>query len=231
MSRIVKVVRMQLVNRLTFVWVPLLVLGGAFFLTLAIWAIVRNSGAEGPLVAGAAQAPVWYFLVIGVQALTLTFPFSQAMSVTRRDFYLGTLLTALAASAMLGLTFVVIGVVEVATNGFGMEGHFVRVVGVWEDGILPAFAFYVAVAMLAFVCGFASALVYKRFGMLWLTALLIAVAGLLLVAVWIITSTQSWGRVLEWYSLQGAGALAGWLALGTALLAAITYLPMRRIVP
>ena len=95
MNRTLSVVRLQLVNKQTFLWVPLLVLGGALVITMAIFAMLPVDG----IVGGGAQAPMWYFLVVGVQSLTLTFPFSQALSVTRREFYVGTMLTALLASA------------------------------------------------------------------------------------------------------------------------------------
>ena len=75
-------------------------------LALAIYAILASDGVAGPKYGGGAQAPLWYFLVVGIQALTLTFPFSQAMSVTRREFYLGTLLTAALTSAILAAVFV-----------------------------------------------------------------------------------------------------------------------------
>ena len=93
-GRIFNVVRLQYVNRQTFIWVPLIVLGGAFVVTWGIWAVLFANGVRADMYGGGAQAPLWYFAVVGVQALTLTFPFSQAMSVTRREFYLGTLLTA-----------------------------------------------------------------------------------------------------------------------------------------
>ena len=90
-SRTLSVVRMQLINRQTYIWIPLIILGGAFLLALAVYAMLANAGVTGPKYGGGAQAPLWYFGVVGIQALTLTFPFSQAMSVTRREFFLGTL--------------------------------------------------------------------------------------------------------------------------------------------
>ena len=63
--------------------------------------MLANADVTGPKYGGGAQAPLWYFDVVGIQALTLTFPFSQAMSVTRREFFLGTLLTAAFTSSIL----------------------------------------------------------------------------------------------------------------------------------
>ncbi|MBN8883309.1 hypothetical protein EDD28_1940 [Salana multivorans] len=231
MSRTLNVVKMQLVNRETLVWVPLLVLGGAFVLTYAVYAIVRSAGADGPLVGGGAQAPLWYFLVVGIQSLTLTFPFSQAMSVTRREFYTGSLLAALGGSALLAVVFVVIGLVEDATDGFGLGGVFARLPGLWDEGIPLAFAFYLVMAMLAFVTGFLAATVFKRFGTLWLVVGLLAVAAVLVLAVWLITSTGSWGSVGRWIVGQGWAGMVGWGALLVVVLAGLAYLPLRRTVP
>ena len=72
---------------MTYIWIPLIILVGALVLTLAIYAILAGNGAPGPFYGGGSQAPLWYFLIVGIQALTFTFPFSQAMSVTRREFY------------------------------------------------------------------------------------------------------------------------------------------------
>src|SRR5690606_6776424 len=118
-NRTVNVVRMQLVNRQTYIWVPLMVLAGSLVITLAIYALIRNAGAQDPLYGGGAQAPLWYFAVVGIQSLTPTFPFSQAMSVTRREFYLGTLLAAALTGAILSAVFVIGGFIENATDGWG----------------------------------------------------------------------------------------------------------------
>ena len=108
MNRTLNVIRLQLVNRQTYVWVPLIVLTGAFVVTLAIYALLSSSGLPGPFYGGGAQAPLWYFLFVGIQALTMTFPFSQALSITRREFYLGTLATATITAILLATVFVIV---------------------------------------------------------------------------------------------------------------------------
>ncbi|HIE60593.1 MAG TPA: hypothetical protein EYQ02_02600, partial [Microbacterium sp.] len=121
MNRVGNVVRMQLVNRQTFIWVPLLVLGGTLAVTLMIWAMLPP---EAVKYGGGAQAPMWYFFAVGIMGMTQTFPFSQAMSVTRREFFLGSLLTAGLTSAILTVIFVIGGFIEKATNGWGVNGYF-----------------------------------------------------------------------------------------------------------
>ncbi len=228
MSRTLNVVRMQLINRNTYIWIPLLVLAGAFVLSLAVYALIPGNG---PKVGGGAQAPLWYFLVVGVQSLTLTFPFSQAMSVTRREFFLGTYLTAAMTSAILSAVFVVGGLVERATDGWGMNGWMFYGEEIWQGGPLAAFAFYFLLAMTFFSVGFWSATIYKRLGAFWLTATLIAIGAVLIGAIWLIGRTDSWGAIFGWFAAQSSLSLALWSILVIAVLAGTSFIPLRRAVP
>ena len=94
---------------------PALVLGGAWVITMLIYWIIHSAGGVDVKIGGGSQAPLWYFLVIGVQAMTLTFPFSQAMSLTRREFYVGSLAAAAVSGLGMSLIFVLLGLVEQAT--------------------------------------------------------------------------------------------------------------------
>lgn len=231
MSRTLNVIRMQFINRQTYVWIPLIVLGGSFAVSLAIWAILAGSGVDGPKYGGGAQAPLWYFLFVGVSSLTLTFPFSQAMSVTRREFYLGTLLAAGLTSAMLALIFVVGGLIEDVTNGWGMNGYFFALDWVWAAGPLVAGVFFFALAMLFFVIGFGSATVYKRFGALWLTLVYVAIAVLFVGALWLIGRANAWIEVFGWFAEIGAGGVALIMLAAVVLVAATSFPVLRRATP
>jgi len=222
---------MQLINRMTYIWIPLIILGGAFFLALAIYAILANAGIDGPKYGGGAQAPLWYFLVVGVQALTLTFPFSQAMSVTRREFYLGTLLTAALTSAILAAIAMVGGLIERATDGWGVNGYFFGLPWIWEAGPLGALLLNFVAAMLFFVVGFWAATIYKRFGTLWLTIVLIGIGMLLVAGMWLVGRLDAWTEVFGWFATVGVVGLSLWGVLLTAVLAAIAFLTLRRAIP
>jgi len=231
MSRTLNVVRMQLVNRQTYIWIPLIIIGGSLLVSLAIYGILASSGVEGAKYGGGAQAPLWYFLAVGVQALTLTFPFSQAMSVTRREFYLGTLLTAALTAAILGVVFVIGGFVEEWTRGWGLNGYFFHLDWIWASGPLGAFLFYFAVAMLCFVVGFWAATIYKRFGPTWLTIVLVGIGVLLVGVMWLVGIGNAWGAVFS--GIAGLGAVGfALVALGVAVvLAAVSFGILRRAVP
>lgn len=231
MNRIISVVRMQLINRATYIWVPLIVLAGALIITLCIYAILVSSGVETAFYGGGAQAPLWYFLVVGIQALTLTFPFSQAMSVTRREFYLGTLLTAALTAALLSLVFLVGGLIETATGGWGMNGYFFALPWIWEAGPVVPVLFYFVIAMLFFVIGFWLATIYKRWGSMAVTLVLVGLGALLVLALFVVARANAWVSVFTWFATQGPLGLTLWGALVVAALAAASFLTLRRAVP
>jgi hypothetical protein len=228
MNRTLSVVRMQLVNRQTYIWIPLIILGGSFALSLIIYAMIP---VDAPKYGGGAQAPLWYFLAVGIQALTLTFPFSQAMSVTRREFYLGTLLTAALTSSVLSAVFVVGGFIEEATNGWGLNGWFFRLPWVWESGPLVAALFYFTIAMLFFVIGFWAATIYKRFGPTWLTVVLVGIGLLLVGVMWLIGRFDAWEEVFIAIATAGSLGLTLWCLAVSVVLAGIAFLTLRRTVP
>lgn len=228
MSRVLDVVRMHLLVRLTFVTLPLIILGGAFALTLTIFALIPSDGIK---IAGAGQAPLWYFLSVGVMAQTRTFPFSQAMSTTRREFFLGTMLTGLLTSGALAALFVVLGLIEKATDGWGMNGRMYFIDDFGGGNVAVAFLAYLVIAMLAFTTGLTFATVYKRFKVLGLWAAIAGVVVALLLAIVAITKTSSWPAVGDF--LTDAGPL-GLAAIGVVVIAVVglaDYLVLRRTQP
>ena len=228
MRRTLNVVRLQLINRQTFIWVPLIILGAATLISVLIYSMVPSDVA---IYGGGGQAPLWYFFAIGISAMTLTFPFSQAMSVTRREFFLGTMLTAVLASALMGILFLIGGGIEVATNGYGVNGWVFYLPWLWEAGPLGAFVVYFTLALFFFVVGFTGATIYKSWGLMVLTISWIALSLVLVGVVFLVTKLELWMQV--WTGLVGLGALglALWGLLITAVLTGISFLAFRRAIP
>jgi hypothetical protein len=231
MNRTLSVVRMQLINKQTYIWIPLIILGGAFVLALAIYALLGSSGVDGPKYGGGAQAPLWYFGVVGIYALTLTFPFSQAMSVTRREFYLGTLLTAALTASILAGIAVVGGLIEIATDGWGVNGWFFGLPWIWESGPLGALLLNFVAAMLFFIIGFWAATIYKRFGALGLTVVLVGLGALFVGGLWLIGRLDAWEQVFSWFATQGVVGISLWGIVLGVVLAGSAFLTLRRAIP
>lgn len=222
MNRIVKVAQMQMLNRNTFIGVPLIILGGSFALALIIIAMIPTD--EFKFAGGAAFAPIWYFIGAGVYGLTLTFPFSQAMSVTRREFFLGTLLTAAAAGTGLAVLYVVMGYLEQATGGWWMNGGIFRVPGIWEAGPLATGLTYLMLTLLMFVIGFIFAIVYRRWGVPLFVSILVVLALALVGSLFVI------GRMNAWVAVFGALGNIGafdWVAIGFAVTLVLSVIAAR----
>ena len=228
MRRTLNVVRLQLINRQTFIWVPLIILGGATLVSVLIYAMIPTDTAK---YGGGGQAPLWYFFAIGISAMTLTFPFSQAMSVTRREFFLGTMLTAVLASTLMGFLFLIGGGIEVATNGYGVNGWVFYLPWLWEAGPLGAFVVYFTLALFFFVVGFTGATIYKSWGLMVLTIAWIALALLLVGLVFLVTRLDLWGQVWTGVVDLGALGLALWGLVITAVLSVVSFLAFRRAIP
>lgn len=228
MRRTLNVVRLQLINKGTFIWYPLIILAGAVLISVLIYAMIP---VDTPKYGGGGQAPLWYFFAVGMSAMTLTFPFSQAMSITRREFFLGTLLTAVLASALMGVLFVIGGGIEVATNGYGVNGYVFYLPWLWDAGPAVAFLAYFALALFFFVVGFTGATIYKSWGQLVLLIIGLALTLVLVGLVFLVTRLDLWPHVGQGLVDLGAAGLAFWGLVAVAVLAGVSFLAFRRAKP
>ncbi|WP_341267829.1 hypothetical protein [Gordonia malaquae] len=228
-----KVIRMQLINKQTFVWMPLLILGASFVITMLVYGTIAfsvNDRTE-PMYGGGSQAPLWYFLVVGVQALSFTFPFSQALSISRREFFIGTFATACITSLTLTAAFIVGGGIERATDGWGFDAYFFYLPWIWDSGPIAAMILYFTIAMLAFTIGFWASTLYKRFGLVWLIATGIGIALAILVAAFAISFADEWPAVGRWLADLRPLEAAGLIVAIDAVLAGLSYVTIRRAIP
>jgi hypothetical protein len=91
-NRIWRIVRLHLAAPSVFIGIPWTIVGMAFVVSVAIAVLITANGGEptGQRYSWAVLSPQWYLVVVGVQAIGMTFPFALGFGVTRRDFWLGT---------------------------------------------------------------------------------------------------------------------------------------------
>ncbi|KUM41777.1 hypothetical protein [Arthrobacter sp. EpRS71] len=228
MSRTMAVARMQLINKWTYLGWPLTILAASFLMSLAIFALIPvNEGKYG----GGSQAPMWYFMVLGIQSMTLVFPFSQGLSISRRAFYLGTLgLFSLIALGMTGI-YLLGGVIEGATNGWGVNGYFFKIPWVTDGPWYSTAAFFFIVMMFMFIIGFWFATIFKRWGSNGTLVSTLGTAVILIGLAALTTLLEWWGHVGNWMGQQTPLSISGWAALLCVALAAGSYTTLRRATP
>ncbi|WP_256939350.1 hypothetical protein [Arthrobacter sp. BF1] len=227
--RAMGVARMQLINKWTFLGIPAVIIAGAFLFSAVIWALIPDS--VEVKYSGAGQAVMWYFFGLGIQSLTLSFPFSQGLSVSRRNFFLGTvgLFTVLAAAV--SALYVVLGIIEKATNGWGLQGQMFAIEWVAEKSWFIQWFFYFVLMMFLFLLGFWAATVYKRWQTTGVLVMTLSAAVLLVGAIALITLQDWWPAVGTWIvalTPLTLGALAFVLVL---VLGVAAYLTLRRATP
>ncbi|BCW84791.1 hypothetical protein NicSoilE8_24640 [Arthrobacter sp. NicSoilE8] len=228
MSRTMAVARMQLINRWTFIGWPLVILASSFLMSLAIFALIPVDEAK---YGGGSQAPLWYFMVLGIQSMTLVFPFSQGLSISRKAFYAGSL--GLFAVIALGMSVLYLlgGAIEKATNGWGVSGYFFNIPWITDGPWYSTAAFFFVVMMLMFIVGFWFATIFKRWGTAGVLISTLGTAMVLVGFVALATVQQWWGSVGAWFAQQSPLSISRWTALLCVVLAAGSYSTLRRATP
>jgi hypothetical protein len=238
--RLFNVVRLHLANPFSILGLPLLVLGIILAANWAIWALLALSGApgavgpasEGFTYSGASAWIFVYMMVVAIQAMNLTFPLALGFSSTRRDFYLGSVLTFVGLSAFYALLYGALTAIEDLTGGWGLGGRMFRsiIFGIGEP--LPLIVFYAFCGFLFFFfVGAAIASTYVRWRQRGLLACLVIAGVLLIGGAALVTVTASWGGVGSFFATVG---LSGGYALSlivSALAGLAGYLVMRRATP
>jgi hypothetical protein len=228
-NRALNVARMQLINKWTVLGIPAIIMASAFLITLAIWAMLPAG--SGPRFAGSVQAVMWYFLALGIQSLALTFPFSQAMSVSRRTFYIGTVGVFSALALVISVLYYLLGLVEQATGGWGMNGQMYALGWVAGQPGVVQILFYFLMMVFLFMIGFWFATIYKRWQATGMLVAWIAIAVVLVAGAGLATWQEWWPEIGAWFIRQTPLSVSGLVAVLCAALAVGSYQTLRRATP
>jgi hypothetical protein len=239
LRRILNVAKLHLTNTFPILVLPWIILGVIFVANVAIWLLIRTAAGdaamddagEGMQFSGASSFIFVYMMVVAVQAVNATFPFALGYGVTRRDFYLGSALVFVLLSAYYGVGLTILNVIERATDGWGLGGRMFDVVYFSTENAPTQFLQFFLVLAFFFFVGAATASVYVRWksiGMIVFFALLgFAIIG----AAAVITLTESWGAVGQWFVDNGPLGVALWLLVPTIISAIAGFFLIRRATP
>ncbi|MCX7521129.1 ABC transporter permease [Microbacterium sp. STN6] len=236
-TRIWRVVKLQFTNSWNILVLPVLILGAIFVLNYAIWVIAFRSSdmsenaLDGTQYSGSTIFIFAYMLVVAIQAINLTFPFALGYGATRRDYYLGTSLTWLILSAILTLGIAICGQLETWTNGWGLRATFFNAVYFGDDSFAARMFTVFAAFLFFFFVGTASAAVYVRWRANGLIVAGLVLAVLLVGAVALISFTDSWKGVGEWFAVTGGTGVVAWSLVVTAIAAVTGFFILRRATP
>jgi len=228
MTALVKVARLHLVDRFSYTWLVWGILALTFAINLAIYAVIPLTQPGGNFT-GALISIYIFMVVIGLQAATRFLPFALTLGVSRRTYYLGTVLLVVSLSALYAAILTALWALEGATNGWGLQLHFFRVPwildGPWYQVLVTTFV----LLALVFLFGLWAGLIFRRFGLIGTVVFfaLLVIAGV--AAALLVTWRQWWPAVGSYLSDLNVLAASGMLALVAAAIAGGGYLTIRRI--
>ena len=238
-TRIWNAARLQFTNAWQSIGLPWLILGVIFLANLAIWLILyastsgqdRADVSEGLQYSGATSYIFVYMLVVAIQAISRTFPFALGLSVTRKDFYLGTSVAFVIFSLIYGGGLTLLSYIEEWTGGWGVGGRMFTAVYYGSGPVWQRLFVFIAIFLFFFFVGMACATIYVR----WKSTGLLVLGGVFLaiVVAFVALTTwgESWGRVGEWFAISGPVGVVAWTLVPTALAGVVGFFILRRATP
>lgn len=238
--RIFAVTKLHFVNRFQILYMPLIILGGIFLLNLAVWWIIIDStGANNPSnhvrnnlgYSGAVSYIYVYAMILAVQAISRTFPFSLGFGVTRRDFYLGSALAFVLLSMGFAVILTIMSVLEIATNGWGLGGHMFAPAYFTNASWLLRFVMYLCLFLFLLFIGTVGATFYVRWRATGLIVFFGIIAIVLVGAFAYITPSHLWAPIGTWLVQNGPVGICLWLLVPAAACGIAGYFVLRRATP
>lgn len=218
-SNLVRVGRLHLVDRFGYTWLGWGILAFTFAINYVIFALVGPTQPTGNYTF--ALSSLWIFMaVIGVQAATKFLPFAFTLGVSRRTYYLGTVLLVVGLCALYAVILTLLSGLEQATNGWGIQLHFFQMAwilgGPWYQVLITNFV----MMSVLFLIGLWYGLIYRRFALVG-TIIFSAILTLLVLAAILIVTWQQWwqevGSYLANLDLLGASGIVALVAVVIAL--------------
>ncbi len=236
MNTWIKVARYQLAGRHKFL--RFAVLGQHNLLTLP-WVVLAFAFALGWVIITAEGTQTSYpssvgwillvFFVVGVSSVTRALPFGLALGLSRRSYYVGTVLLAVTLAALDGLPLAGLQAIERATGGWGHGIYAFRVPylldGSWYLTWLTSFV----VLTLVYVYGLWYGLVYRRWDLTGLVVFIGAQVTAFAIGFLVVLWTHASSGFQSFFATLTPAGVTGVLAALATLLLIGGYTTMRRV--
>lgn len=232
-----RIVRLHAVTPSVFFGIPWLILGGALLIMIVIGLITSGAGADQAEVKGgmryswAVLSPQWYLIVVGVQAVSYTFPFALGFGATRRDYWIGTGIMFVLASILFAVAIATLLLIERATGGWGIGAGMFD--ALWYVGADWLTAFYTtfALQLLVLFIGAGVTTVFMRWRMKGMMIVLFGGVAVILAIIAVLTFSESWESLGQWLSSIGVVGVFTLVLVKALAWAVAGFLVIRRATP
>ena len=224
MSTWIKVARYQMVQRFNYVTLPWAALALLF---AAQWAVIAMLGMHDARLTGLVAIYAVFFIV-GASTVARSLPFGLALGLSRRSYYLGTVLLALTLTAVDGLLLAGLQEIERATGGWGLGMFFFRVQYILDGPWFLTWLTSFVALTLVFVYGMWWGLVYLRWRRMGIRVFVVAQILALLAVGLTADRFAAWPNIGRFFTDLTATGLTGVLAAAAAALLVGGYVTIRR---
>lgn len=186
-KRILDVARLHTVAWPLLIAWPIAILAISFLIGFTIFFLVGDTGHDTNFT-GSVFALYGFALGFYMQAMTQTFPFALGLSVTRRDYFVATSLVAAVQSVVFGIGLFVLGRIENATDGWGVQMRMFDIPQYFTDNLWLQLLTIVASLLLLCAVGVLLGAIQQR----WRVVGFFTAAVILLIALGIVAITLTW---------------------------------------
>lgn len=232
------VVKLHQANPVTMLVTPVWITLAILALTVSIWWIVVEAAggrdeieADAFIYNGGGIWILFFFMTAAIQAMSQSFRFALGFSLTRRDYYIGTVLTFVLLAAVFATFYTVLAVVERATDGWGVQGAFFGPFILLDAPLWELWLFWMLLIALFLFLGAAIATVWMRWRANGMYVFFIGSAVVLIVTAWLVTQADGWPAVGRFFVDRSVTGIIVWTIPVSALSALLGYLFLRRSTP
>jgi hypothetical protein len=224
MNRVANIIAMHSKDKLSWFFLPWIIVGSSFFINVAIAILV---GGKSPIYTGGMSSIYIYMLIAGSLSVAGGFPFVLGFSGRRSDYFLGTTALAAVVSATWAVLLWMLSIIEGNIfPSWGLDLHFFHLPYLSDGSPAAQLWVFFVVMLFMFFLGFFPGSVYQRFGRSGMYVLF-GISGVALTLLsFASTYWNWWPSIFNWFAHETALDLAWWMLpiIGVSALASYALL-------
>lgn len=225
MNRTLSVIKLHQRDKFSWVFIPLFILGSSFIVNWLISMMIS----ENTLYTGGIASLLVYMFVLGIIVVAQTFPFAISFSISRFNYFTGTIVMALLVSFGSALLLMLMSIIEnQLTNHWWSGLYFFHLPYLSDGNLLVQLLTFFLFTLHLFLWGFVFGSFYRKFNKNGLLILFPASLLGFTLGFYIITQNQWWVDIWLWLTKHTAFGLSLWLIPFILLNALLSFLMLRR---
>jgi hypothetical protein len=226
MNRIMPVMKLHMRDKLSWIYVPWMILGFSFLVN-----IITSYFVTDHIYTGGILTIYVFMFVSGIVVLVQTFPFALGLSVRRTDYYIGTYLHFLVISFFNAIILLLFSLLESELIvGWGTDLYFFHLPYLNDGSIVEQFLIYFLIMIHLLIGGLIFSSVFRRFGKFGLLTFGIVLFVTSSIVSFLITRNQWWDKIWIWLVNQTAFELALWTIPLTLIYTLANYIMIRKAI-